>query len=99
MVARVATGTCGVDGQGEQPEQLAAVRPDHGRADQHAAVGVLDNLDESVVAGAVDPAARRRRPSARCRCATRRPASRACCSVIPTRPTSGSVNVAHASPW
>ena len=27
------------------------------------------------------------------------PSSRACCSVSPTRPTSGSVKVAQASPW
>ena len=31
-------------GQGEHADQLAARRADHGRADEHAAVGVLDDL-------------------------------------------------------
>ena len=48
----------GVDRHGQHAEQLAAVRADDGGADQHPAVGVLDDLDEPVVARPVDPAAR-----------------------------------------
>ena len=79
------------------PEQLAAVRADHGGADEHAAVGVLDDLDEAVVARAVDPAAAVRRDLLAAD-PHRQPVSRACCSVRPTRPTSGSVKVDPGQP-
>ena len=89
----------GVDGQREHAEQLAAVRPDDGGADEHAAVGVLDHLDEAVVA-------RARGSSRGCwtRSAGRRPARSARRRGPAARssrpgPTSGSVNVAQASPW
>ena len=49
-------GHLGVHGQRQQAEHLAAVGADDGRADEHAAVGVLDDLDEAVVARPVDPA-------------------------------------------
>jgi len=46
-----------VDRDGEGAEHLAAGRPGAGRAGQHAAGRVFDELDEPVVAGLVDPAA------------------------------------------
>jgi hypothetical protein len=49
----------GVDREGEQAEHLAAVGADGGGADEHAAFSVLDELDEALVAGFVDPAAGR----------------------------------------
>src|SRR5919106_6152970 len=48
-----------VHGQGEQPEDLAAGGAHRSGADQHPAPGVLDELDDAVVAGLVDPAAGR----------------------------------------
>ena len=51
----------GVHGQGQHAEHLAAPRPGRRGPDQHAAPGVLDQLDEAVVARLVDPAAGGRR--------------------------------------
>ncbi len=50
-----------VDSDGERPQHLTTVRPGRGSSDQHAAVGVGDQLDHAVVPGLVDPAPRRRR--------------------------------------
>ena len=46
-----------VHGEREHRDDLAAVRGDDRRADEHVGVGVDDDLDEAVVAGSVDPAA------------------------------------------
>jgi len=43
-VAQRASGHLSMNGNGERPEDLAAGRAGRGRADQHAAVGVLDEL-------------------------------------------------------
>ena len=48
----------GVHGQRQHGEDLATGRAHDGRTDQGAAATVLDDLDETVVARAVDPAAR-----------------------------------------
>jgi hypothetical protein len=46
-----------VDCDGERRQDLAAGRPSRGRSDQHALFGIGDELDETFVAGLVDPAA------------------------------------------
>ena len=45
----------GVHGEREEAQNLTAVRPGRGGADEHAADAVLDELDEPVVASLVDP--------------------------------------------
>ena len=49
-----------VHGRGERAENLAAIGAHHGGADEHAAVDILDDQHEAVVAGPVDPASCRR---------------------------------------
>ena len=57
-------GDLGVDGQREQAQDLAAGRADRRGPDQDPPLGVLDQLDEALVAGLVDPPPGRTRGSA-----------------------------------
>src|SRR5438445_13445757 len=56
QVAQLVTGDLQLDGELEDSEEIAAPRTHRRGADEHAAVGVLDHLDEPLVAGSVNPA-------------------------------------------
>src|ERR1700737_839749 len=56
-VAQLITRDLELDGELEEAEEVAAARPHGGGADEHTAVGVLDDLDEAFVARPMDPAA------------------------------------------
>ena len=86
-----------MDGQGEHGQHLAAGGARRGGPHEHAAVGVLDQLDEPLVARLVDPPPGRARARGRCPPRTARPCSRAAASVSPTEPISGSVKVTRGS--
>src|ERR1700730_3326829 len=53
-VAKTFGGHLARNGNAQHGEHLAATRPRGGAADQDTAVGILDELDEAVVAGAVN---------------------------------------------
>src|SRR2546421_4635397 len=57
QMAQFVAGELQLDGELEDAEEIAAARPHGRRADQHPAVRILDDLDEALVAGPVDPAA------------------------------------------
>ena len=82
-----------VDRDGQEAEDLAARRADGRRADQHAAIGVLDHLDQSVPTRAVGEAARTTPPAWCCPCGPSARRRGPAASVIPTPATSGSVKV------
>lgn len=52
-----------VHGEGQQAQYFTAVRSYGRRADEHTAVGILNQFDQSFVSGVMDPAARRARDS------------------------------------
>jgi hypothetical protein len=85
-----------VDRERQQPQNLPACRADRRGADEEAAPGVDDELDQPGVPGPCtnprEDAATSAAPTA-----TGIPAARAAASVAPTEPTSGSVKVTRGS--
>ena len=91
-------GHLGVDGQGQEPQHLPTDRARRRGPDQHAAVGVLHQLDETVVTGLVDPAPGRcRAPGTSPHPDLDAPLARAAGSLRPTEPISGSVKVTRGT--